>query len=198
MALAPVLNSLSGEIAATADYFEFQRLAGRAPDLQLSMLGARIAGFANWLGDMLQVDVTDAPSGRTCAAASPALNLLEGMRTGLLKIGNQHFDFVGGRFVPSAGAAGSVRCATPAWLPNGSRRRRSRSRWKRSNPLRCRLAAAAGACAADRRLRLRDFADRSRTARPAPISTAACWPGWTRPRRMSPKPPASRCCGRAT
>ena len=29
------------------------------------------------------------------------LNLLEGMRTGLLKIGNQHYDFSGGRFVLS-------------------------------------------------------------------------------------------------
>ncbi|MBA2588144.1 MAG: hypothetical protein H0U98_05900 [Alphaproteobacteria bacterium] len=106
MALAPALNRLSGEIAATADYFEFQRLAGRAPALQLSMLGSKVAGFANWLGDMLQVDVTSTDKAERTGILSPALNLLEGMRTGLLKIGNQHFDFVGGRFVPSAGAAG--------------------------------------------------------------------------------------------
>ena len=107
MALAPALASLSGEIATTADYFEFQRLAGRAPALQLSMLGAKVAGFANWLGDMLQVDVTSTDNAQRADIASPGLNLLEGMRTGLLKIGNQHFDFVGGRFVPSAGAAGA-------------------------------------------------------------------------------------------
>ena len=107
MALAPALNRLSGEIATTADYFEFQRLAGRASALQLSMLGSKVAGFANWLGDLLQVDVTSTDKAERTGILSPALNLLEGMRTGLLKIGNQHFDFVGGRFVPSAGVAGA-------------------------------------------------------------------------------------------
>jgi hypothetical protein len=107
MALAPALGSLSDEIATTADYFEFQRLAGRAPALQLSMLGAKVAGFANWLGDMLQVEVTSTDKAQRADIAAPGLNLLEGMRTALLKIGNQHFDFVGGRFVPSAGAAGA-------------------------------------------------------------------------------------------
>ena len=107
MALAPALASLSGEITATADYFEFQRLAGRAPALQLSMLGAKVAGFASWLGDMLQLEVSSTDKGERADIKAPGLNLLEGMRTGLLKIGNQHFDFVGGRFVPSAGAAGA-------------------------------------------------------------------------------------------
>jgi len=99
MALMPLLEKLAGEIATTGDYFEFQRLAGRAGELRLSYLGARIAGFADWLSDMLQVGVTDA--GRRQPPA-PALNLLEGMRTGLLKIGNQHYDFSGGRFVLAA------------------------------------------------------------------------------------------------
>jgi len=96
MALMPMLEKLAGEIATTGDYFEFQRLAGRASELRLSYLGARIAGFAGWLSDMLQVGVTDAERRQPDA---PALNLLEGMRTGLLKIGNQHYDFSGGRFV---------------------------------------------------------------------------------------------------
>jgi len=108
MALAPALARLSGEIATTADYFEFQRLAGRAPALQLSMLGSKVVGFANWLGDMLQMEVTSTDKTERTGIFSPALNLLEGMRTGLLKIGNQHFDFVGGRFVPSAGTAGAA------------------------------------------------------------------------------------------
>jgi hypothetical protein len=99
MALMPMLEKLAGEIATTGDYFEFQRLAGRASELRLSYLGARIAGFAGWLSDMLQVDVTDAGPRRPEA---PVLNLLEGMRTGLLKIGNQHYDFSGGRFVLAA------------------------------------------------------------------------------------------------
>jgi hypothetical protein len=106
MALVPILEKLTGEIAATGDYFEFQRLAGRAAELRLSQLGARIAGFAGWLSDMLQIGVADAELPRQGEA--PALNLLEGMRTGLLKIGNQHYDFVGGRFVLSASQPGSA------------------------------------------------------------------------------------------
>lgn len=100
LALAPMMEKLSGEIAATADYFEFQRLAGRADELRLSLLGAPIAGFVSWLSDMLDIRVTESEGQK--AGEAPVLNLLEGMRTGLLKIGNQHFDFVGGRFVPSA------------------------------------------------------------------------------------------------
>ena len=99
MALMPMLEKLTGEIVTTGDYFEFQRLAGRASELRLSHLGARISGFAGWLSDMLQVGVTDAE--RRGPDKPPALNLLEGMRTGLLKIGNQHYDFSGGRFVLS-------------------------------------------------------------------------------------------------
>ena len=100
MALMPVLQKLAGEIATTGDYFEFQRLAGRAGELRLSHLGTRIAGFAGWLSDMLQVGVADVE--RQQPDKAPVLNLLEGMRTGLLKIGNQHYDFAGGRFVLSA------------------------------------------------------------------------------------------------
>lgn len=106
MALAPMLEKLTGEIAATSDYFEFQRLAGRAGELRLSQLGARVAGFAGWLSDMLQIGVTDADLSHQEKA--PALNLLEGMRTGLLKIGNQHYDFAGGRFVLSANQPSST------------------------------------------------------------------------------------------
>lgn len=105
-ALAPALERLSGEIAATTDYFEFQRLAGRASLLQVSMLGSKIAGFAGWLGDMLHIDVAHAEKTERSGTYFHALNLLEGMPTGLLKIGNQHFDFVGGRFVPCANASG--------------------------------------------------------------------------------------------
>ena len=115
MALAPALGRLSGEIATTADYFEFQRLAGRAPALQLSMLGSKISGFANWLGDMLHIEVASIDKADHTGGVSPALNLLEGMRTGLLKIGNQHYDFIGGRFVPSAGAAGSELGVASKW-----------------------------------------------------------------------------------
>src|SRR6185312_7848415 len=105
MALAPMLEKLTGEIAATGDYFEFQRLAGRAGELRVSQLGARIAGFAGWLSDMLQVGVSDAD---LSPDKTPALNLLEGMRTGLLKIGHQHYDFIGGRFVLSASQPGTA------------------------------------------------------------------------------------------
>jgi hypothetical protein len=114
MALVPILERLSGEVTATADYFEFQRLAGRAPDLQLSVLGSRIAGFSDWLSDMLHIGVSDAGS-EPQAAAAPALNLLEGMRTGLLKMGNQHYDFIGGRFVPSASSPAGSASAAAKW-----------------------------------------------------------------------------------
>jgi hypothetical protein len=105
LALAPVLERLSGGIAATADYFEFQRLAGRAGSLQISVLGTSIAGFSSWLADMLQTGVSDvATPDAQAMPVSPTLNLLEGMRTGLLKVGNQEYDFVGGHFIPSMGA----------------------------------------------------------------------------------------------
>jgi predicted Zn-dependent protease with MMP-like domain len=105
MALVPMLEKLTGEITATGDYFEFQRLAGRAAELKLSQMGAKVAGFAGWLSDMLQVGVADAEAAPHDKA--PALNLLEGMRTGLLKIGNQHYDFAGGRFMLSANQPGA-------------------------------------------------------------------------------------------
>jgi hypothetical protein len=104
LALLPMLNGLGEEVGATADYFEFQRLAGRAGSLQLSLLGARIAGFASWLTGMLSIDVSETAAVRP---PKPVLNLLEGMRGGLLKLGNQHFDFVGGRFVRSANVGAS-------------------------------------------------------------------------------------------
>src|SRR6202012_2643154 len=100
------LQKLTGEIAATGDYFEFQRLAGRAGELRLSQLGAKIAGFAGWLADMLETGVADAEAAP--ADTAPALNLLEGMRTGLIKIGHQHYDFAGGRFVLSANQPGGA------------------------------------------------------------------------------------------
>ncbi len=98
-ALLPILNNLAGEVSATADYFEFQRLAGRAASLQLSLLSSRVAGFANWLTSMLDIEISE---GAPAQAPKPVLNLLDGMRGGLLKLGNQTFDFVGGRFVRSA------------------------------------------------------------------------------------------------
>lgn len=114
MALVPLLEKLTGEIATTGDYFEFQRLAGRAGELRLSLLGERIAGFAGWLSDMLQIGVAEAQE--LPAEKAPALNLLEGMRTGLLKLGNVHYDFVGGRFVPSANqTAGNDQTVAAKW-----------------------------------------------------------------------------------
>ncbi len=105
MALVPMLEKLAGEITATGDYFEYQRLAGRAGELRLSQMGARVAGFAGWLSDMLQLGVADAAP--LLEDKARALNLLEGMRTGLLKIGHLHYDFAGGRFVLSANQPGA-------------------------------------------------------------------------------------------
>ncbi len=95
--LLPVVERLASEFNDTADYFEFQRLSGRAPALVLSNCGHEIAGITDWLSRLLQVDV----HGRAFGGVERGLNFLEGMRSGLLKLGNQLFDFAGGRFVPS-------------------------------------------------------------------------------------------------
>jgi hypothetical protein len=100
LALGPLLARLKEEITATTDYFEFQRLAGRASSLSVHVTGDAIAGMGNWLAGLLQMDV-EVPEGRDLSATgkSSALNFLEGMRSGLLKLGNQFYDFAGGHFV---------------------------------------------------------------------------------------------------
>jgi hypothetical protein len=102
LALGPILTRLKDEICATTDYFEFQRLAGRASSLSVHVTGDAIAGLGNWLGALLQMDVE--VGGSRDLSANPnisALNFLEGMRSGLLKLGNQLYDFSAGHFVPS-------------------------------------------------------------------------------------------------
>jgi hypothetical protein len=102
LALGSILTRLKDEICATTDYFEFQRLAGRATSLRVHVTGDAIAGLGNWLGALLQMDV-DVGRGRDISASgkTATLNFLEGMRSGLLKLGNQLYDFSAGHFVPS-------------------------------------------------------------------------------------------------
>jgi len=100
-ALSPLLNQLAGEVRATGEYFEFQRLAGRTSTLGLNFAAGAIQGFMSWLTDMLDIGVEAVPEGDL--PGEPALNFLTGMRSGLLKLGNQLYDFENGRFVPSAG-----------------------------------------------------------------------------------------------
>jgi hypothetical protein len=102
LALNPILVRLKEEISATTDYFEFQRLAGRASSLSVHVTGDALAGLGSWLDSLLQMDV-DIAGGRdiSATAKTSALNFLEGMRSGLLKLGNQLYDFSAGHFVPS-------------------------------------------------------------------------------------------------
>jgi hypothetical protein len=99
LALLPTVEKFAAAFNDTADYFEYQRLSGRAPALTLSLPGHEIAGMREWLARMLQVDVKVSSPLDNCRLRG--LNFLEGMRSGLLKLGNQLFDFTGGRFVPS-------------------------------------------------------------------------------------------------
>ena len=102
LALGPILARLKEEICATIDYFEFQRLAGRASNLSVHVTGDSIAGLGNWLGALLQTDVeVGGERDLSATAKTSALNFLEGMRSGLLKLGNQLYDFSAGHFVPS-------------------------------------------------------------------------------------------------
>ena len=64
---------------------------------------------------MLQIAVSTDELG---PSSPPVLNFLKGMRSGLLKIGNQHFDFAGGRFVLSVNqlaAAGADQSMAAKW-----------------------------------------------------------------------------------
>jgi predicted Zn-dependent protease with MMP-like domain len=102
LALAPILSRLKEVISETTDYFEFQRLAGRAPALSVHVTGDALAGLGNWLGALLEMDVHVGDGRDTSATANTsALNFLEGMRSGLLKLGSQLYDFSAGHFVPS-------------------------------------------------------------------------------------------------
>ncbi len=99
LALLPTVEKFASAFNDTADYFEYQRLSGRAPILALSLPGHEIAGLREWLARLLQVDVQVSSPLDNCRLRT--LNFLEGMRSDLLKLGNQLFDFTGGRFVPS-------------------------------------------------------------------------------------------------
>ena len=105
-ALAPVLRQMQDEITATLEYFRYGRLAGRPASLTLMFTATPIAGLQAWLGDAFEVQietatdtlpVTEAPEGG-------GLNLLEGSRAGLLKLGHQPYEFIQGRFLPMKGA----------------------------------------------------------------------------------------------
>jgi hypothetical protein len=104
-ALSPLLREMHDEIAATIEYFRFQRLAGRPVHLALTFTGPALAGLEGWLANALelQVDAAEIDLSPLKEPTEPALNLLEGSRAGVLKMGNQPFEFSGGRFLPMKG-----------------------------------------------------------------------------------------------
>ena len=115
-ALSPLLRQLREDIAATIDYFRFQRLAGRPAHLGLTFTGPSLAGLDSWLADALglQVEIVeDAISTSENMADTSNLNLLEGSRAALLKIGNQPFEFSKGRFVPTSGRRSEMPAKRP-------------------------------------------------------------------------------------
>jgi hypothetical protein len=100
-ALAPLLKSLREEIAASLDYFRYERLAGRPARLGLTCSGPDISGLDAWLEKAMELPV------ERLEFVSPApapdtrhLNLLKHCRPGLLKVGIQAFEFAGEKFVP--------------------------------------------------------------------------------------------------
>ena len=116
-ALSPLLQQLHEDIAATLDYFRFQRLAGRPAHLGLTFTGPSLAGLDRWLADALGLRVEileDTLSTSKDATDTPNLNLLEGSRAALLKMGNQPFEFSKGRFVPMSGGRSDMPASKPA------------------------------------------------------------------------------------
>jgi hypothetical protein len=115
-ALSPLLKQLHDDVAATLDYFRYQRLAGRPAHLSLTFTAPPIAGLDGWLAEALEVQV-DLAANALCATEhapeTAALNLLEGSRSGLLKLGNQPYEFSHGRFVPIKGGQGEMSTAKP-------------------------------------------------------------------------------------
>jgi hypothetical protein len=116
MALAPLLTQLRDEITATIDYFRFERLAGRPAALSLVFSGSTLAGFDRWLADTLEiaVDAVEEPAMLVSDSDTWPLNLLEGARSGLLKLGNQPFEFSDGRFkaINAVHAGGAMKPAS--------------------------------------------------------------------------------------
>lgn len=101
-ALAPSLNRLVHEITSTTDYFEFERLAGKVGQMRICVVGEPITGFSTWLADLLHMEVgTSTTESLSAEVPASALNFLEGMRSGLLKLGNQLYNFTSGKFVPA-------------------------------------------------------------------------------------------------
>jgi hypothetical protein len=101
--LAPELRRLRDDLAATIDYFQFERLAGRPAGVSLVFGGTPIAGFVTWLSEALDLQVDLVEEGAAFAATAGdtyPLNLLEGTRPGLLRLGAEQFEFVEGRFRP--------------------------------------------------------------------------------------------------
>jgi hypothetical protein len=103
-ALAPVLRQMQEEITATFDYFRHQRLAGRPASMTLIFTAPPIAGLQAWLADAFEMQVETAADVLPEAPEGISLNLLEGSRAGLLKLGNQPYEFARGRFQPMKGA----------------------------------------------------------------------------------------------
>jgi hypothetical protein len=118
-ALSTYLRQVHDDIAATLDYFRYQRLAGRPAHLSLTFTAPAIAGLDSWLKEALELQVDIAANALPAFqdAEIPTLNLLEGSRTGLLKLGNQPYEFSRGRLLPITGAQYDV---PPAQSGSGS------------------------------------------------------------------------------
>jgi hypothetical protein len=115
-ALSPLLQQIREDIAATIDYFRFQRLAGRPAHLGLTFTGPSLAGLDSWLADALglQVEIVENTLSTSQDATDTSnLNLLEGSRAALLKMGNQPFEFSKGRFVAMSGGRSDMPTRKP-------------------------------------------------------------------------------------
>jgi len=74
--------------------------------MSLAFTAAPVAGLQAWLADAFEMQVETIADVLPAAEAAEgtSLNLLEGSRAGLLKLGNQPYEYSRGRFVPMKGA----------------------------------------------------------------------------------------------
>jgi len=74
--------------------------------MSLAFTAAPVAGLQAWLADAFEMQVETIADVLPAAEAAEgtSLNLLEGSRAGLLKLGNQPYEYIRGRFVPMKGA----------------------------------------------------------------------------------------------
>jgi hypothetical protein len=102
--LGEPVRALGNEIDRTLQYFDVQRMGGRPDAIKLYGPVASIQGLANWLGNRLGVEVTDANAtildDLIHRPRTEGLNLLEGAKSPLISLGRVNYAWDKDRFLP--------------------------------------------------------------------------------------------------